>query len=148
VHIADLLSDSRIALNLRVRDKRALLAALARLAAAQAPGLSPEAIEAALQARERLGSTGLGAGFALPHARLDHLEGFLGLFVRLARPIAFEAIDGEPVDTIFLLLIPATDEEHVSVLAAISRRFRDPRVRVELRAATSAAEVLRILTQR
>src|SRR5690349_5177842 len=124
--IADLLTDGRIALNLRVRDKRALLAELARLAAAQAQGVSATQVEAALQAREALGSTGLGRGFALPHARLEHLGSFVGVFVRLARPVAFDAIDGEPVDTVFLLLIPAAAEEHVSVLAAISRRFRDP----------------------
>ncbi len=144
--VAGLLTVERIVLNLRVRDKRALLAELARLAATQAPGVVSAEIEAALQARERLGSTGLGAGFALPHARLERLDAFVGLFVRLVRPIPFDAIDGEPVDTVFLLLIPAEAEEHVSVLASVARRFRDPQVRGRLRAATSAAEVLHILT--
>ena len=90
------------------------------------PGLTPEAVQAALAAREQLGSTGLGAGFALPHARIEGLDAYLGLFVRLAKPIDFEAIDGKPVTLVFVLLIPSeTTIPHVAALAAISRRFRD-----------------------
>ncbi len=104
--IADFLTPDRVTLNLRVRDKGHLITELTRLAASHAPAVSPATIEAALRARERLGSTGLGAGFALPHARIDGLKQFLGFLVRLARPIDFEAIDGGPVDLLFLLLIP------------------------------------------
>ena len=146
--IADLLSLDRITLNLRVRDKRALIAELSALAAPHTPGLPAASIEQALGAREQLGSTGLGNGFALPHARLDGLGGFVGLFVRLARAIDFEAIDGKPVDTVFLLLIPGGSTDHVGALAAVTRRFRDPAVRERLRGAPSPAESLRILTER
>ena len=73
---------------------------------------------------------------------------FVGMFVRLARPVDFKAIDGKPVDTVFVLLIPEDAAEHVSALAAVSRRFRDPALRTELRAAGTAADVFGILTQR
>lgn len=146
MEIADLLTEQRIALNLRARDKRAMIAELARLAAADAPELTASAIEQALLARERLGSTGLGAGFALPHARLEGLARFVGLFARPARPVDFDAIDGQPVDTVFLLLIPGESTDHVGALAAISRRFRDPGLRARLRAARTPGEVLALLT--
>jgi PTS system nitrogen regulatory IIA component len=76
--------------------------------------------------REELGSTGLGAGFALPHARIEGLTDYLGLFIRLAKPIDFNAIDSKPVQLMFVLLIPSeTTVSHVAALAAISRKFRD-----------------------
>ena len=94
------LSDALIGylLDVRPRDKSQLIGEVARAFGRLVPGLTPEAVEAALLAREQLGSTGLGAGFALPHARIEGLGGYLGLFVRLAKPIDFDAIDGKPVD--------------------------------------------------
>ena len=148
MEILDLLTVDRIALSVRARDKRSLIAELARLTSAHTPGIAASAIEAALLAREQLGSTGLGAGFALPHARVEGLGRFVGQFVRLARPIDFDAIDGKPVDTVFLLLIPDDGTDYVSALAAVSRRFRDPELRTQLREAGTPAEVERILTQR
>ncbi len=147
MQLADLLAPDCVVLGLRMRDKPHLLADLARLAAAHAPGVVPTAIEAALSTRERLGSTGLGAGFALPHARVDRLDRFLGVFVRLARPIDFEAIDAKPVDLLFVLLIPAGAADHVGALAAVSRRFRDAALAGRLRRAATAAEAYRMLTE-
>ncbi len=146
--IDELLSADRVMLGMRVRDKPALLAELARLAASHAPGVLPADIEAALLGRERLGSTGLGAGFALPHARLAGLGGFLGLFVRLSRPIEYDAIDGKPVDLVFLLLIPAEAMDHVAALAAVSRLFRDPAVVAQVRKASAPAAAFGALTKR
>jgi nitrogen PTS system EIIA component len=148
VDIADLLTVDRVVLNLKARDKRGLIAELVRLAAPQAPGVAAATIEQALTAREQLGSTGLGANFALPHARIPGLFAFVGLFARLARPVDFAAIDGKPVEMVFLLLIPGDATEHVSALAAISRRFRDPELRARVRAAASAPEVFQVLTER
>lgn len=143
--ITDLLKAVRIALNMRVRDKRALIMELAVQAAVHAPGIPAAAIEQALLAREQLGSTGLGDGFALPHARIEGLGHFVGLFARLSRPIDVQAIDGKPVDLVFLLLIPGEADDHVGVLAAVARRFRDAAVRQALRKAATPDDALRIL---
>ena len=145
--IADFFAADRIALDVRVRDKAQLLQELARRAATALPGIAPNTIAEALHAREALGSTGLGHGFALPHARIDGLARFFGLFVRLARRIDYEAIDREPVDLVFLLLIPADSATpHVSALAAISRRMRDADARARLRGAATGAAVLAVFT--
>jgi PTS system nitrogen regulatory IIA component len=145
--IDDFLTPDRIALEVRVRDKAALIAEIARLFGRTAPKLHPETVHAALQAREQLGSTGLGGGFALPHARIEGLDAYLGLFLRLARPIDFEAIDGKPVQLVFVLLIPSESATpHVAALAAISRRFRNADVVTRLQKAKTPVEAYGILT--
>jgi PTS system nitrogen regulatory IIA component len=107
--------------------------------AAPLAGMDPAVIVQALSERERLGSTGLGRGFALPHARLAGLNQFIAMFVRLARPVAFDAVDGLPVDLVFLLLVPANAENHhVAALAAISRKMRNKDVADRLRRASTA----------
>lgn len=143
--IADFLTPDRIALVPRVRDKGQLLADLAARVAPDCDGIPAGTILAALLTREGLGSTGLGKGFALPHARIEGLKRFIGLFARLARPISYDAIDGAPVDLVFLLLMPAeASGQHMSALAAVSRRFRDAGVTTALRTA-DLAKVTRIL---
>ncbi len=139
MRIADLIAPAQVVAGLRVPDKPQLLAELARRSAA-ATGIDVSSILTALQTREQLGSTGLGQGFALPHARIEGLTAFFGLFARLARPIDFQAIDGQPVDLVFLLLIPPNaDTEHVAALAAIARPIRDRQFVRELRQAKDAA---------
>jgi PTS system nitrogen regulatory IIA component len=141
MRIADLIEPAHVLAALRVQDKPQLLAELARRSAA-AIGIDPGVILGALRTREQLGSTGLGHGFALPHARIDGLTAFFGLFARLARPIDFEAIDGQPVDLVFLLLIPPeANAEHVAALAAIARPIRDRQFVRELRQAKDSAEL-------
>jgi PTS system nitrogen regulatory IIA component len=143
--LADLIAPDRVVLGLRAGDKAELLAELAKRSAA-AVSVDAATILSALASREVLGSTGLGRGFALPHARVPGLGGFFGLFARLARPIDFDAIDRRPVDIVFLLLIPeAARSEHVTALAAIARRMRDDGCLRELRAANSAAALFRLL---
>ncbi len=125
MRLTDIIKPDRIILGLRAGDKAQALAEIAKRASAH---LSVEAsvILTALAAREKLGSTGFGRGFALPHVRIEGLQSLFGLLVRLAKPIEYEAIDGKPVDILFLLLIP-TDKgnDHVAALAAISRSMRD-----------------------
>jgi PTS system nitrogen regulatory IIA component len=145
MEIAEFIAPDRVALNLRVRDKAQLLQELARRAEPSS-GLSADTILAALRSREQLGSTGLGKGFALPHARIDGLTRFVGMLARLARPIDYDAIDGAPVDLVFLLLMPAAaGNNHVAALAAVSRRFRDANTTARLRKA-DAATAFGILT--
>ena len=122
---------------LRAPDKAALLTALAR-AAGEALGLPPADIAAALAAREALGSTGTGGGIAVPHARIATLVAPSGYFARLDRPVAFDSVDGQPVDLVFLLLSPPADGAHLRALAAVSRRLRTPGVAEALRSAAPA----------
>jgi PTS system nitrogen regulatory IIA component len=146
MEIAEFIAADRIALDLRVRDKAQLLRELAKRAEAAGGGVSADTIFTALRSREALGSTGLGKGFALPHARIDGLPRFVGLFARLARPIDYDAIDGAPVDLVFLLLMPANaGNDHVAALAAVSRRFRDGATVARLRK-SDAETALRALT--
>jgi PTS system nitrogen regulatory IIA component len=143
--IAEFLAPADVAVGLRVTDKVHLIRELARRAAL-ATGVDAAVIANALQAREQLGSTGLGKGFALPHARVPGLARFFGAFVRLARPIEFQAIDEAPVDLVFLLLIPAgAENEHVAALATISRRLRNAEVLAGVRKAETAAALHQLL---
>ena len=147
MEIADFLTPDRVLLDVRSRDKKQLLGEIARAFARSATRLRPDAVETALLAREQLGSTGLGAGFALPHARIEGLESYLCLFARLAKPIAFDAVDGKPVVLVFTLLIPPeTPTPHVTVLAAISRRFRDGGLTDNLRRTKTPMEAYGLLT--
>jgi PTS system nitrogen regulatory IIA component len=143
--LAALLSDDHVILTLRVASKAALLADLARRASALT-GLPAAALRSALAAREALGSTGFGAGIAVPHARIAGLADPCGLLVRLDKALAYDAIDGKPVDLVFLLLTPSgQDSAHLALLAAISRRLRDKTVADAVRAATTPAQAGRIL---
>ena len=146
--IADLIPPERIALDLRAKDKAALLRDLAQRAEAAGAGVPASIIATALQAREQLGSTGLGKGFALPHARLEGLSDCFGLFCRLARPIDYAAIDGQKVDIVVLLLTPAeADASHLAALSLVSRRLRDGDLVGRLRRAEGVGSVFGMLNQ-
>jgi PTS system nitrogen regulatory IIA component len=142
--IGDIIGPNHVVVGLRVADKAQLLRELARRAAS-ALSLDPRVILDALQAREALGSTGLGKGFALPHTRLDALSQFFALFVRLGRPIDFAAIDDRPVDLVILLLTPADGSQHLATLAALSRPLRDAAFVQRLRQASDAEAVYALL---
>jgi PTS system nitrogen regulatory IIA component len=147
MNLSDLIEPSHVIVGLRIGDKAQLLAELARQAARRL-AIESRDILAAIASRERLGSTGLGNGFALPHARVDGVERLFGLFIRLARPIDFEAIDGQPVDLVFLLLIPpGSGNDHVAALAAVARTMRDKNTVQSIRAATTAAALYRRLVE-
>ncbi len=145
--IGDIIPAERIEVGLRVADKTQLLHELATRAAAVL-GLDRHAIFEALQARENLGSTGLGKGFALPHARLDALREPFALFLRLARPIEFAAIDERPVDLVIMLLSPTDGgNRHLATLAALSRPLRDENFVRRLRQAPDAAALQGLLAE-
>jgi PTS system nitrogen regulatory IIA component len=147
MEISDFLTPDRVLLDVRPRDKAQLINEVARALGRLIPELTPEAVQTALSAREQLGSTGLGAGFALPHARIEGLGAYVGLFVRLAKPIDFDAIDGKPVALVFVLLIPfETTIPHVAALAAISRKFRDSSLVTSLRKSRTQVEAYSFLT--
>jgi PTS system nitrogen regulatory IIA component len=106
-----------------------------------------EVIEALIE-REGLGPTGVGHGIALPHARLEKLDRVCGLFIRLDRPIDFDAVDRQPVDLVFCLLAPqSAGVEHLKALALVSRTMRDPSIQAKLRANPDADTLHTILTE-
>ena len=133
-----------VLIDLRAADKASLLAALARHAAAHT-GLDATGLRQLLLAREALGSTGVGNGIALPHARAA-MAGMYRCFARLDRPVGFDAIDGAPVDLVFLQISPVDDPaSHLAGLAAASRRLRDRVVAQAIRGATEAAQIAALL---
>ena len=137
--IKEFLSPSDTLIDVRASDKTRLLRELARRAAATLD-LAPERIAAEILKREELGSTGTGGGVAIPHARIQGLNRSFGILARLNKAIDFEAIDGRPVDLVFLLLLPANPVgEQVKALAAVARRLSDPACLRDLRSASGAA---------
>ncbi len=135
--LADLIAPDRIVLGLKARDKAQALAEIARRAAIAMPA-DAASILAALTAREELGSTGFGRGFALPHVRMAGLDRLFCMLVRLVKPIEYDAIDRQPVDVIVLLLIPLDKgNEHVAALATVARAMRDDGVLRDIRKAGS-----------
>lgn len=106
--------------------------------------LSPDLLLQSLLARERLGSTGLGNGIAIPHCRLKNIDVVMGALITLAEPIEFDAVDGKPVDIIFILLAPERAlQEHLQALAALADLFNRSEFRQSLRAATTAQQLYR-----
>lgn len=133
--IADLLADDAVVLRAGASSKRQALHAVAT-AAAQALGLPESRLMEALLEREALGSTGLGSGVAVPHARLAELDRVAAVFVRLDTPVAYGAVDDRPVDLLFALFAPPSDGAgHLRALAAVSRALRAPELREQLRQA-------------
>ena len=146
IEIADLLTPRGVIAQLRVSNKKQALQEIARRAATQT-GIAERRIYEALAERERLDSTGIGKGVAVPHGKLAELPRLLALFARLERPIPFEAIDDQPVDLMFVLLAPA-EAEHLRALARISRLLRDEAICQKLRGTDSADALYALLTDR
>ena len=149
VEIADIIARDGIILDLKsCQSKRQVLKELAQHAAA-ALGLDQQNLLDALMERERLGTTGIGHGIAIPHARLAEVDRLVGLFARLEQPIDFESLDDQPSDLIFLLLAPdSADADSLKALARISRVLRDPGLRQRLRQEPDRDAVYRLLTQK
>lgn len=136
------LSGDRILPALSISCKKQLFMRLAE-EGARLTGLDQASVHRALCERERLGPTGLGNGIAIPHARIDGLEGIYGLFVQLSHEIDYEAMDGEPVDLVFMLLAPdGSSAEHLKALAWVSRNLRDAGLCARLRGAESKDAIL------
>jgi nitrogen PTS system EIIA component len=143
--VSDFLSLADVSIEAAFADKQKLLEDLARRAS-RAVDLEPDIILAELRKREQLGSTGMGGGVALPHARIHRIQKPFGMVVRLKKPIEFDAVDGKPVDMIALLLLPDTQEgKQLGALACIARKLRDPDVLTALRRARDGGELYRRL---
>ncbi|MGF1607139.1 MAG: PTS IIA-like nitrogen regulatory protein PtsN [Rhodothalassiaceae bacterium] len=143
----DLLNPEAVRTGVKAGSKKQLLQIAARHAA-DLSGVSAEDLFAVLMERERLGSTGVGAGVAIPHAKLDGVDHIFGLFYQLAEPVPFEAVDDRPVDLMFMLLAPAqSGADHLKSLARVSRLLRDETMRQRLRGSQSADALFALLVQ-
>jgi PTS system nitrogen regulatory IIA component len=144
--LSDLLAANAVIPALKAGNKKQALQELAAKAAMLTGRSEREIFEILLQ-RERLGSTGIGNGVAIPHGKLPKLERLVGLFARLEKPIEFEALDGHPVDLIFLLLAPeGAGADHLKALARIARLLRDGATADKLRASADADALYALLT--
>ncbi len=147
MQLTDLITPEAILPSLRVNSKKQLMQELSERAAIVA-GLLPREVFDALLQRERLGSTGTGNGVAIPHGKLAKCKNIFGIFARLEKPIEFDAIDGAPVDLVFMLIAPeASGADHLKALARIARVFRDPAITAKLRATRDSAALYSVLTQ-
>lgn len=143
----DLIEPHAILPSLKVSTKKQALQELSERAS-EVAGLPAREIFDALLQRERLGSTGVGGGIAIPHGKLPRVTRMLGLFARLERPIDYEALDGEPVDLIFLLLAPeSAGADHLKALSRVARALRDSSLTSRLRATRDASGLYLLLTQ-
>jgi PTS system nitrogen regulatory IIA component len=145
--LSDLLLPAAVLPALKVNGKKQILQELSAKAA-ELTGLDEREIFETLLQRERLGSTGVGNGIAIPHGKLTTINRLMGIFARLERPIDVDALDGEPVDLVFLLLAPeSAGADHLKALARVARVLRDPNVAQKLRATRDAAALHAVLTE-
>jgi PTS system nitrogen regulatory IIA component len=143
--LADLVAPNGIIPALKVNGKKQTLQELAAKAA-ELSGQNERAIFEILMQREKLGSTGVGSGIAIPHGKLPKLNKLFGLFARLDRPVDFEALDGQPVDLVFLLLAPeGAGADHLKALARVARLLRESDIARKLRDSHDAEAIYAVL---
>ena len=142
-----IIDDQSVLANVKAQNKKQLLLELSQVLAART-AIDHRVIFETLLTREKLGSTGIGQGIAIPHGKVPTLSRVYGLFARLATPIEFESVDGQPVDLVFVLLAPEhAGADHLKALAKISRLLRDPAVVAKLRGTDEAESLYAILTE-
>jgi PTS system nitrogen regulatory IIA component len=146
MNISDLLAPEAVVASLKAQSKKQLLQELAARAHAQTRLPEKQIFETLIE-REKLGTTGVGAGIAIPHGRIAGAKGITGIFARLESAIDYEAVDGQPVDLVFMLLAPENaGADHLKALARVSRLLRNRQTCEKLRAAQSAEALYAILT--
>ena len=145
MNISDILTPERTFADLKCASKKRTLESISNWLGDQMSEFDGKELFNALINREKLGSTGFGDGIAIPHCRLDSCTQVTGALIRLAKAVDFDAIDAQPVDLLFVLLVPleATDE-HLQILATLARSFGQPEFRERLRKATDAEAMYKI----
>jgi PTS system nitrogen regulatory IIA component len=147
MQISDLLSPEGVLPSLKVKDKKQLLQQLADRAS-QITRVPQSRILETLIERERLGTTGVGQGIAIPHGRLTEIKKITGIFAKLETPIEYEAVDNQPVELVFMLLAPeGAGADHLKALARVSRLLRNQTACDKLRKTTSGEAMYAILTE-
>ena len=127
--------------------KKKVLELISNLVAAQYPPLSSQEVFESLLAREKMGSTGIGNGIAIPHGRLTTIEHSIAIFIKCEEAIAFDAIDKQPVDILFALLVPADQcQQHLSTLSSVAQKLSDKQILKQLRKTHDSTELYRVIT--
>lgn len=148
MELSDLLTIERTAGEVPAGSKKRALEALSRLFAESIPSLSADEVFSGLLERERLGSTGIGHGVAIPHGRMRSTDQALAAFLRLRDAVEFDSIDDRPVDLLFGLLVPEHyTDEHLAILAGLAEMFGDDEFCERVRGASSDEEIYRLLTE-
>lgn len=143
-----ILLERQISLDDPAASKKKVLETAAELLAAGDQILSPELIFEKLLERERLGSTGLANGIALPHARMKGVTSPVGALIRLSEPVDFDSLDEQPVDLVFALLVPeAANEQHLNLLADLAQMFRNADLRQQIRQSTDNKQIVFLMTE-
>jgi PTS system nitrogen regulatory IIA component len=143
----DFLAPEAVAPGLRASGKKQVLQDVS-LQAARLVGLDERQVFETLLQRERLGSTGIGDGIAIPHGKIPNMARLFGLVARLDKPVDFEALDGQPVDIVFLLLAPeGAGADHLKALARVARVLREPGIRDRIRAARDGNAIYAVLNE-
>lgn len=146
MHITNLLTVDRIACQQDIASKKRVLEALAGLLSTSAPNLTEVDIFDSLLSRERLGSTGLGTGVAIPHGRMAGIDTPIGAVLTLKNGVDYDAVDRQPVDLLFALVVPeASTDEHLQILATLARMFNDRKLCQGMRECQDAGQLLRML---
>lgn len=146
--LSSLLSETRTASDISVSSKKNLLETIASLFAEEL-NLNSKALFKLLFEREQLSSTGMGKGFALPHARTEGITQAYGCLLHLVEPVQFDAIDNQPIDLVFAVIVPTeANSEHLNILASIAKTFSDPTTCKALRAAKDSLDMLSIIEQK
>ena len=147
MHLSDILDNDAVFCDVKAASKKQLLQELAKFSSQFTQLDSRQIFEALLQ-REKLGSTGLGRGIAIPHVKFPQLDRVYGLFARLTKPINYDSVDGEPIDLVFLLLAPENaGADHLKALARISRLLRDKNIVQKLRGTDDKNGLYAVLTE-
>ncbi len=145
--LTDILTPQSVLASVKAVSKKQLLQELSAFAAVHS-GLAESDVYEALLQRERLGSTGIGHGVAIPHGKLPKLNRLIGIFARLEKPVDFDALDGQQVDLVFLLLAPeGAGADHLKALSRVARALRDPAIAQKLRKSHDASALFALLTQ-
>ncbi len=145
--VSDLLSPDRVLPFVKTSSKKKLLELVSEALVKNDETLNSREVYESLCARERLGSTGLGKGVAIPHGRVHGSSGVQAVFIRLSKPLAYDAIDGEPVDLLFALAVPENcTRDHLKLLSQIAERFSDADLLEKLRNAEDAGELIDLLS--
>ena len=146
--LSDIIDINRISRDINVLSKKRALEELSHLITKDQPQLDATEIFDSLISRERLGSTGVGYGIAIPHGRIKNCNKITGAFIQLNQGIDFDAIDNQPVDILFALVVPEeSTDEHLQVLALLASMFNDERFREKLRNSKSNEETYKLLTE-
>ncbi|NIB41857.1 PTS IIA-like nitrogen regulatory protein PtsN [Pseudomaricurvus alkylphenolicus] len=142
MQVQSFLSQHRVSCGVEASSKKRALQALSQLIAADQPSLNPDDIFLNLIGREKLGSTGLGQGIAIPHCRIKNCAGTIAALIQLRTPVDFEAIDDQPVDILFALLVPEeAHDAHLQTLASLAERLNHPTYLEALRLAGSDSQL-------